>query len=130
LPDAVLPVAAFFFGAGFAATFFGVPFFGAAFFGAAFFGVAFATAFFGPAFFGPAFFGTASLAAAFLRAGRTGGTADAPSSPDEANTVTVPGPGITNVSSCDGQRTRSIDPTSAVTTPSRAGPFPAERRIR
>ena len=74
---------------------------------------------------GAAFFG-----AALLDADGPGGTADGASPPDEVSTVTVPGPGITIVSSCEGQRTRSIDPMSAVTTPSRSGPFPDARRIR
>ena len=126
LADAVFPVATFF---SVGSAFLGVAFFGAAFatalFGVAFVGAAFATALFGVAFVGAAF-----LAAAFLGAGRRGGTVDGASSPDEASTVSVPGPGITIVSSCEGQRTRSIDPTSAVTTPSLSGPFPDERRIR
>ena len=147
LADAALPVAAWrfedtgwvaaaFFGAALATAFFGVAFFGAAFFGTAFFGVAFfGTAFFGTAFFGTAFFGTAAVgwalfAAAFLDASCPDGTADGAWSLDEASTVSVPGAGITSVSSCEDQRTRSIDPTSAITTPSRSGPFPDVRRIR
>ena len=151
--DAVVPVEAFYFvGAAFlaaaflAAAFLDTAFFGAAFFAAVFFAAAFLdTTFFGAAFFAAVFFaavlfGTAFLGAAFLGAAFFGaallgadgpdGTADGASSPDEASTVTVPGPGITIVSSCEGQRTRSIDPTSAVTTPSRSGPFPDARRIR
>ena len=129
--DAVLPVAAWRFeDAGFVAA----AFFGAAL-AAAFFGAALAAAFFGAAFFGVAFFGTVAVgsaffAAAFLDASCPGGTADGAWSLDEASTVSVPGAGITSVSSCEDQRTRSIDPTSAITTPSRSGPFPDERRIR
>jgi hypothetical protein len=113
-------------------------FFGVAVFDAAFvtalvegcFAGAFAAALLGVACFGTTAVGAAFLAAAFLGADGTGGIVDRASSPNDASTVSVPGAGITIVSSCEGQRTRSIDPTSAVTTPSRSGPFPDERRIR
>ena len=135
LTDAVFPVAAFFFlGAAFfaAAVFFGAAFVGAALLGAALLGTAF---FFFVAVFVAvvvftALFGAVFFAVALLGADGPGGTADGTSSPDDASTVTVPGPGITIVSSCEGQRTRSIDPMSAVMTPSRSGPFPDARRIR
>ena len=82
---------------------------------------------------GAAFPVAAFLARAFL-AGRLGATrlraaADA-LAPDEASTVSVPGAGTTIVFSPDGHLTRRIDPVTAVTTPSRSGPLPDDRRIR
>ena len=129
LADAVFPVAAFFFlgAAFFAPRLLAAVFFGAALLGTAFF---FFVAVFVAAVVFTAFFGAAFFTAALLGADGPGGTADGTSSPDDASTVTVPGPGITIVSSCEGQRTRSIDPISAVMTPSRSGPFPDARRIR
>ena len=68
-------------------------------------------------------FGAVRLVATDLRA-----AADA-LSPDEASTVSVPGAGTTIVFSPDGHLTRRIDPVTAVTTPSRSGPLPDDRRI-
>lgn len=133
LPDAVFSLAFFFVVAALLAAVLGAAF-AAAFFGAAFPAAFFAIAFLGAtcfAAFGAAFFfGADFLTAAFAGAGCAGGAADGESSPEEVSTVSVPGPGITIVSSFEGQRTRSIDPTSAVTTPSRSGPLPDVRRIR
>jgi hypothetical protein len=105
---------------------------------AAFFGAA--AAFFGATFLRVAFFGVAAFGAALLvdcsdaaspRGDRRAGVAAGGcSSLDELITVTVPAAGITVVSSCDGQRIRSIDPITAVMSPSRSGPFPDDRRIR
>jgi hypothetical protein len=49
---------------------------------------------------------------------------------DRLSTVSVPGAGITEVSSFDDQRTRSIEPVTPVTTPSRFPPLFNVRRIR
>jgi hypothetical protein len=134
LADAVFAVAAFLFvGATLRAPVFGVDF-PTAFFGAAFptalFDATFTTACFGAALGDGAFFGVAFLETALSGVVCRDGTADGTSGSEEASTVIVPGAGATMVSSWESQRTRSIDPTSAVTTPSRSGPLPDERRIR
>jgi hypothetical protein len=46
------------------------------------------------------------------------------------STVSVPGPGITVLSSPDPQRTRSIEPVTSVTIPSRAAPLLSVSRMR
>lgn len=49
---------------------------------------------------------------------------------DDVTTVSVPGAGTTVVSSSDGHRTLTIDPLTAVTTPSRSCPLPDDSLIR
>ena len=46
------------------------------------------------------------------------------------STLSVPGAGTTVVSSPDGQRTRTSDPATAATRPSRSAPFIDDRRTR
>jgi hypothetical protein len=67
---------------------------------------------------------------AFVRTVGSGRIAGAASAPADASTVSVPGAGITIVSPADGHRTRTIEPITAVTTPSRSGPLPDDKRIR
>jgi hypothetical protein len=50
--------------------------------------------------------------------------------PERPSTVSVPGAGTTEVSSADDQRTRSIEPVTPVTIPSRSVPLLSLRRIR
>jgi hypothetical protein len=50
--------------------------------------------------------------------------------PEAESTVSVPGAGITVVSLADDHRTRTIEPITAVTAPSRSEPLPDDRRIR
>jgi hypothetical protein len=74
-----------------------------------------------------------SRASSFV-AGRRGAAAvdcaGGPDPSDGASTVIVPSAGTTVVSVCEGQSTRTSDPITAVTTPSRSGPVPDEMRIR
>jgi hypothetical protein len=56
----------------------------------------------------------------FLMTAILGLAAGVGSSLDEATTISVPGAGITVVSSSEFHRTRIIDPVTAATTPSRS----------
>src|SRR5207244_6518213 len=82
------------------------------------------------AFLAAVLFGTAFLPRARPGAARPCRIAPDAWSPEAASTVSVPGAGTTVVSSSDGHPTRTIDPVTAVTTPTRSGPLPDDRRIR
>jgi hypothetical protein len=49
--------------------------------------------------------------------------------PERPSTVSVPAAGTTEVSSSDNQRTRSIEPVTPVTVPSRSVPLLSLRRL-